>query len=93
MFYQNIKAEFKLPLLEVRPEACGILRSLKVDEPEDMPLPSEESPYFMEVTNKDKQFMSGINEVIFYRPFDSHNLNSNSSVEKIINKNHDNHII
>ncbi|XP_014248934.1 UPF0605 protein GA14893-like [Cimex lectularius] len=58
---QLVKSEFKLPLLEVRPEACAILREITVPEPPSNPtsLLNSVSPYFMEESNDDKAFKPG----------------------------------
>lgn len=66
-------SEFKLPLLEVRPQACGILRNLPVDEPAPLPPHSGliPSPYFKDCTDPEKRFIAGqwicfrINDAIF----------------------------
>ncbi|XP_061716276.1 CIMIP2 protein GA14893-like [Cydia pomonella] len=41
-------AEFKLPLVSVRPECAGILRNLPMDEAKLSPASHSTSPYFME---------------------------------------------
>jgi len=55
---QMVKSDFKLPLLEVRPEACGVLRNIPVKEPQAEPQAGG-SPYFMEVLDPNKKFMPG----------------------------------
>ncbi|CAB3221691.1 unnamed protein product [Arctia plantaginis] len=47
-------AEFKLPLVTVRPECAGILRDVPMDEPKLSPATHSVSPYFMENADPDK---------------------------------------
>ncbi|CAH0552676.1 unnamed protein product [Brassicogethes aeneus] len=52
-----VKSQFKLPLIEVRPECAAVIRNLPVDEP---PLaPPSDSPYFMDNASPDKYLKSG----------------------------------
>ncbi|KAL1138795.1 hypothetical protein AAG570_008857 [Ranatra chinensis] len=55
---QLVKSLFKLPLLEVRPEAAGIIRNIPVKEPAHRQEP-EESPYFTELLDDNKKFIPG----------------------------------
>ncbi|KAF6205071.1 hypothetical protein GE061_019238 [Apolygus lucorum] len=56
---QLVKTEFTLPLLEVRPEASGVLRNITVSEPKPSGTGDSTSPYFMEVLNPQKNFIPG----------------------------------
>lgn len=51
---QSATAEFKLPLVTVRPECAGILRDVPMDEPKLSPASHSVSPYFMENADPDK---------------------------------------
>ncbi|XP_017780583.1 PREDICTED: UPF0605 protein CG18335 [Nicrophorus vespilloides] len=52
-------SEFTLPLLEVRPECCGIMRNLPVEEPPITPPTYSHSPYFMENNQPEKYLKQG----------------------------------
>ncbi|XP_045528378.1 elongator complex protein 3 isoform X1 [Pieris brassicae] len=52
-------AEFKLPLVVVRPECAGILRDLPMDEPKLSPASHSISPYFMEDSDPQKYIKKG----------------------------------
>lgn len=56
---QSATAEFKLPLVIVRPECAGILRDIPMDEPKLSPASHSVSPYFMEDSNPDKFIKKG----------------------------------
>lgn len=59
-FLQLTTSQFKLPLLEVRPECAGIVRNLPVDEPPLAPPDHSQSPYFMDNENPEKYLKQGI---------------------------------
>lgn len=69
MTFQLVESEFKLPLLEVRPQSCGILRNLPVDEPQsEPPLPGHvPSPYFKDCLDPEKSFITGIFFLIIFK--------------------------
>ncbi|VVD03354.1 unnamed protein product [Leptidea sinapis] len=52
-------AEFKLPLVVVRPECAGILRDLPMDEAKLPPASHSISPYFMENSDPEKYIKKG----------------------------------
>ncbi|KAB0802592.1 hypothetical protein PPYR_04778 [Photinus pyralis] len=52
-------SEFKLPLLQVRPECAGIVRNLPVEEPPLKPPDHSSSPYFMDNSDPDKYLVKG----------------------------------
>ncbi|CAH0552490.1 unnamed protein product [Brassicogethes aeneus] len=55
-----VKSQFKLPLIEVRPECAAVIRNLPVDEPPlAPPRHSSDSPYFMDNASPDKYLKSG----------------------------------
>ncbi|XP_044730261.1 UPF0605 protein CG18335-like [Chrysoperla carnea] len=54
-----VKSQFKLPLVEVRPEMAGILRTIPVPEPPFPPPTHGQSPFFMESSNPDKYIKTG----------------------------------
>jgi hypothetical protein len=56
---QSATAEFKLPLVVVRPECAGILRDLPMEEPKLSPASHSVSPYFMENDHPDKFIKKG----------------------------------
>lgn len=56
---QSATAEFKLPLVTVRPECAGILRDVPMDEPKLSPATHSVSPYFMENSHPDKYIKKG----------------------------------
>ncbi|CAH2229254.1 jg23721 [Pararge aegeria aegeria] len=59
-------AEFKLPLVVVRPECAGILRDVPMDEPKLSPANHSTSPYFMENSHPDKFIKKGTHFECFY---------------------------
>nr|XP_004928645.1 UPF0605 protein CG18335 [Bombyx mori] len=59
-------AEFKLPLVVVRPECAGILRDLPMDEPKLSPASHSVSPYFMENDDPDKFIKKGFSGHVPY---------------------------
>ncbi|BES92878.1 UPF0605 protein [Nesidiocoris tenuis] len=56
---QLVKTEFNLPLLEVRPEASGILQQIVRPRAKRAGNGDSQSPYFMEVLNPKKFFIPG----------------------------------
>ncbi|KAK9498699.1 hypothetical protein O3M35_003275 [Rhynocoris fuscipes] len=55
-----LKDEFSLPLIEVRPEFCSILRNVFKDEqPRPIPNTTKRLPYFMEALEDGKSFIAG----------------------------------
>lgn len=56
---QSATAEFKLPLIAVRPECAGILRDLPVDEAKLGPAAHAVSPYFMDNDDMEKYVKKG----------------------------------
>lgn len=56
---QSATAEFKLPLIAVRPECTGILRDLPVDEAKLGPAAHAVSPYFMDNDDMEKYVKKG----------------------------------
>lgn len=58
---QSATAEFKLPLVTVRPECAGILRDVPMDEPKLSPASHSVSPFFMENGHPDKYIKKGEN--------------------------------
>lgn len=52
-------SEFKLPLLQVRPECAGMQRNLPVDEPPLRPPDHSASPYFMDNGDSEKYLKKG----------------------------------
>lgn len=56
---QSATAEFKLPLVTVRPECAGILRDLPMDEPKLSPASHSISPFFMEDDDPEKFIKKG----------------------------------
>lgn len=63
---QSATAEFKLPLIAVRPECAGILRDLPVDEAKLGPAAHAVSPYFMDNDDKEKYVKKGEIMVTLY---------------------------
>lgn len=68
---QLTKSEFKLPLLQVRPECAGMVRNLPVDEPPLKPPDHSASPYFMDNADPEKylkkgKYYSSRTELVFY---------------------------
>ncbi|KAH1021891.1 hypothetical protein HUJ04_011375 [Dendroctonus ponderosae] len=53
------QSEFKLPLLEVRPECGGLLRNVPVTEPPLTPPTNSVSPYFSDNIDPEKYLKSG----------------------------------
>nr|CAI5839729.1 unnamed protein product [Callosobruchus analis] len=53
------QSQFKLPLLEVRPECGGVLRNLPVTEPPITPPHQAQSPYFSDLSDPEKYLKSG----------------------------------
>jgi hypothetical protein len=56
---QLAETQFRMPLVEVRPEAPGILKEKRVTQPPMCPSIQSTSPYFMENSNAEKYFMQG----------------------------------
>lgn len=56
---QSATAEFKLPLIVVRPECAGILRDVPMDEPKLSPATHSISPFFMENDDAEKYVKKG----------------------------------
>lgn len=54
-----MKSQFKFPLLEVRPECAGMMRSLPVTEAPLAPPRHSNSPYFMDNIDPEKYFKQG----------------------------------
>ncbi|XP_069685802.1 CIMIP2 protein CG18335-like [Periplaneta americana] len=56
---QLTESQFRLPLLAVRPERVGVLRTLPITEPAMCPLRQSTSPFFMENLNPEKYLKLG----------------------------------
>lgn len=56
---QLTTSQFKLPLVEVRPECAGIIRNLPVTEPPLTPPDQSQSPYFMDNEDPEKYLKQG----------------------------------
>ncbi|KAF5297480.1 hypothetical protein FQA39_LY12074 [Lamprigera yunnana] len=56
---QITSSEFKLPLLQVRPECAGMVRNLPVDEPSLRPSNHSSSPFFMDNSDENKYLKTG----------------------------------
>lgn len=52
-------SEFKLPLLEVRPECAGLLRNMPVTEAPITPPNNSPSPYFSDNVDPEKYLKAG----------------------------------
>ncbi|CAH0699295.1 unnamed protein product [Spodoptera exigua] len=59
-------AEFKLPLVTVRPECAGILRDVPMDEPKLSPASHSVSPYFLENSHPEKYIKKGFSGHVPY---------------------------
>lgn len=59
VYLQLTTSQFKLPLVEVRPECAGIIRNLPVTEPPLTPPDQSQSPYFMDNEDPEKYLKQG----------------------------------
>ncbi|XP_014216845.1 UPF0605 protein CG18335-like [Copidosoma floridanum] len=62
-----LRSKFKLPLIMVRPERVGFLKSQPVNERYEKPKDYNASPYFMDNLNPEKYFINGYTGYIPYR--------------------------